>query len=314
MIRLPHLATLFLVCCSNALLAAGDLWQTDFAAASARAADEKKSLLIDFTGSDWCAWCIRLRKEVFNQDAFRREAPEHFVLVELDYPKDKSGQSPALQEQNRALLETYPVAAYPTVLLCDASGKPYAATGYLPGGPETYLARLDQLRRRQTARDQAFTEAAAMTGVAKARRLVAALAALELPPAIVNASYPGVIADIIAADPDDETGFASAAADERRLRDFLQTLGGFRSQGDIEGALAFIDKMLAGHPEKTAFRQQLHGHKAGTLATAGRKTEAITVLEAAVAEDPSGARTAELADFIEILRKEIDREKSATEK
>ena len=66
--------------------AAEGLWQTDFKAAQAKAKQEKKYLLVDFTGSDWCTWCIRLHNEVFDKDAFKTAAPKQFVLVELDFP------------------------------------------------------------------------------------------------------------------------------------------------------------------------------------------------------------------------------------
>ena len=64
--------------------AGGENWQTDLPKAQAQAAKEKKMVLLDFTGSDWCGWCIKLNKEVFSQDAFTNEAPTHFILVELD--------------------------------------------------------------------------------------------------------------------------------------------------------------------------------------------------------------------------------------
>ena len=63
------------------LWASGDGWMTDFEAAKEKAKKEGKDLLIDFTGSDWCGWCIKLSKEVFEQEAFKKEAPQSFILV-----------------------------------------------------------------------------------------------------------------------------------------------------------------------------------------------------------------------------------------
>ena len=59
---------------------------SDFEAAKAKAKAENKLLLVDFTGSDWCVWCKKLKAEVFDQDTFQTAAPEQFVLVELDFP------------------------------------------------------------------------------------------------------------------------------------------------------------------------------------------------------------------------------------
>ena len=81
--------------------AAGDLWVSDFEKAKASAAKEGKDLLIDFTGSDWCSWCIKLRKEVFDLDAFKAAGPKNFVLVEIDFPQNKSKLSKETQRWRR---------------------------------------------------------------------------------------------------------------------------------------------------------------------------------------------------------------------
>lgn len=60
---------------------AGDqerLWQTKFEDAKTKARTEKKLLLVDFTGSDWCGWCIKLKQEVFDQEVFKKDAPQKF--------------------------------------------------------------------------------------------------------------------------------------------------------------------------------------------------------------------------------------------
>ncbi len=79
-------------------------WMTDFDAAKARAAAEGKPLLVDFTGSDWCSWCIRLKKEVFDKPAFAEYARDKFVLVEVDVPDNPKFDREQL-ERNRALCE-----------------------------------------------------------------------------------------------------------------------------------------------------------------------------------------------------------------
>ena len=81
--------------------AAGDLWVSDFEKAKTTAAAEGKDLLIDFTGSDWCGWCIKLRKEVFDLDAFKAAGPKNFVLVEIDFPQNKSKLSKETQRWRR---------------------------------------------------------------------------------------------------------------------------------------------------------------------------------------------------------------------
>jgi len=124
-------------------------WITDFEAAKRTAAAEGKDLLINFSGSDWCGWCIKLDEEVFSKPAFIEEAGKSFVFVLLDFPRDKSGQSSAVQAQNKRLADQFQIQGYPTVILAKADGSPYVETGYMEGGPAAYLAHLKELREKR---------------------------------------------------------------------------------------------------------------------------------------------------------------------
>ncbi|MBL6829208.1 MAG: thioredoxin family protein, partial [Puniceicoccaceae bacterium] len=108
---------------------AGDDWMTDFAAAKIKAAAEQKPLLLDFTGSDWCGWCIKLDKEVFSQKVFKEFAADNLVLVELDFPRGKE-QSEDLKAQNKALSEKYGIRGFPTILVLSPEGELIEKTGY----------------------------------------------------------------------------------------------------------------------------------------------------------------------------------------
>jgi thioredoxin-related protein len=119
-------------------------WQTDFEAAKAKAKAEKKLLLVDFTGSDWCGWCKKLVAEVFGKEEFKKEAPAKFVLVELDFPTPKKKQSDEVKKQNKELQKRYKVRGFPTILVMDADGKVIAQTGYRPGGPNAYMKHLGE--------------------------------------------------------------------------------------------------------------------------------------------------------------------------
>jgi thioredoxin-related protein len=118
-----------------------NLWLTDFKAAQAKAKQENKYLLVDFTGSDWCVWCKKLHKEVFDKEPFKAAAPKQFVLVELDFPQAKK-LSDELTKQNKDLAEKYKVEGFPTVLLLDVDGQVIARSGYAKGGPEKYVKHL----------------------------------------------------------------------------------------------------------------------------------------------------------------------------
>jgi thioredoxin-related protein len=119
-----------------------DLWTSDFAAAKTKAKADKKYMLVDFTGSDWCIWCKKLHAEVFDKETFKTEAPKRFVLVELDYPREKNLPE-KLKAQNSELAKRYEIRGYPTVLLMDAEGQVIAHTGYRPDGPDKYMKELN---------------------------------------------------------------------------------------------------------------------------------------------------------------------------
>ena len=119
-------------------------WVTDFEAAKTKAKEEKKLLFVDFTGSDWCIWCKRLHGEVFDKDAFKADVPGKYIMVQLDFPREK--QLPdELKAQNAKLAKQYKIRGYPTILLLDPAGEVLAETGYQAGGPEKYVKHLDNL-------------------------------------------------------------------------------------------------------------------------------------------------------------------------
>lgn len=119
-------------------------WLTDFAAAQKLAAEKKLPILVDFSGSDWCGWCIRLDREVFSEKAFKDFAKDNLVLFLADFPRSKP-QSDALKKQNEMLSNKYGIQGFPTVLLLDANGRVLHQTGYRPGGAVKYIQHLKDL-------------------------------------------------------------------------------------------------------------------------------------------------------------------------
>ena len=99
--------------CRPVGLAEEGLWQTDFKAALEKAKAEKKYVLVDFTGSDWCSWCIKLRGEVFDKEPFKTDAAKQYVLVELDFPQQKELPKD-LKKQNEELRDKYKIQGFPT--------------------------------------------------------------------------------------------------------------------------------------------------------------------------------------------------------
>lgn len=125
--------------------AEGD-WQTDLPKAQAQAAKEKKLVLLDFTGSDWCGWCIKLKNEVFSQPAFHQYANANLVLVEVDFPRRKK-LSAEQTKANKELAKKYDIKGYPTIIVLDGQGKKVGELGYQPGGPKAFIASLEKLKK-----------------------------------------------------------------------------------------------------------------------------------------------------------------------
>lgn len=125
-------------CGQNATAAEGGLWQTDYAAALKQAAAENKYVLVDFSGSDWCSWCIRLDREVFSKKEFIDYAAENLICVLVDFPR-REQMSEEQKAANQALSERYSIEGFPTVLIVNPQGKVIERTGYQPGGPAAYV-------------------------------------------------------------------------------------------------------------------------------------------------------------------------------
>jgi len=120
-------------------------WMTDYKAALARGKKESKLVLLDFTGSDWCGWCIKLDREVFETREFKDYAANNLVLVQVDFPRAKQ-QPEALRRQNMELQHEFNIQGYPTLILVNGDGKKVGELGYMPGGPRPMIAALDKIR------------------------------------------------------------------------------------------------------------------------------------------------------------------------
>jgi len=132
-----------LSCLISAAAGAAD-WETDFAKAKAQAGKEQKFILMDFSGSDWCPWCIKLEREVFSKPEFKKYAKDSLVCVLIDSPREKRLPS-KVTRQNTALKAKYGVNGFPTVILLSPAGEELARTGYQPGGAAKYVESLQKL-------------------------------------------------------------------------------------------------------------------------------------------------------------------------
>jgi len=123
-------------------------WGTDLSTALNQARSENKMVLIDFTGSDWCGWCIKFDHDVLSTDKFAGYAKSKLMLVKLDFPHHKP-QSDALKRANQELATRYHVDGFPTYVLLNFAGKELGRqVGYAEGGPDAFIAELDGFSKR----------------------------------------------------------------------------------------------------------------------------------------------------------------------
>lgn len=123
------------------------VWHTDLNKAIELANKEKKPLMLFFTGSDWCGWCVRLQKEVFTQNEFKKWAQDNVILVEVDFPRANI-QTEEVKAQNRNLQQQFAVRGYPTCWFVKADklkdGKvnftQLGTKGYEAGGPANWVS------------------------------------------------------------------------------------------------------------------------------------------------------------------------------
>jgi protein disulfide-isomerase len=181
--KTKHTLAAFLALMIAALPAlAAPKWYTDLDEAKAVAAKENKPLLVDFTGSDWCGFCIKLHAEVFDKPEFE-EFAKNYVLVELDFPSKKP-QPPEEKAKNKATQAKFAVSGFPTVLLIDAkSGEAYGRqSGYGPGtGPKAYIEKLSAFKNTAEGRAALVSETkkASEASAKRAAQGVKVRAALE---------------------------------------------------------------------------------------------------------------------------------------
>jgi protein disulfide-isomerase len=133
---------------------AADGWMTSYDQAVKKSKETGRPILVDFTGSDWCGYCMRLDAQVFSQKEFKTWAAKKVVLLKLDFPR-RTAQPASLRRQNEALAEKYQIRGFPTVLLLKPDGNVIGATGYSPVGAAEWVKAVDHVVRKHKAKPKA---------------------------------------------------------------------------------------------------------------------------------------------------------------
>lgn len=118
-------------------------WLDSYEQAVADSKETSKPIILFFTGSDWCTWCSRLEREVFDSQEFR-ESSSKFIFLKLDFPLNHSLPQ-NITSQNKELQRKYDVRSFPTIVILDPQQRQIGITGYRPGGGKSYSAHLDKV-------------------------------------------------------------------------------------------------------------------------------------------------------------------------
>jgi thioredoxin-related protein len=144
MIRLKLIASVLFIICQISISVAQE-WKLDLDEAKLEAQDSSKTIILVFSGSDWCAPCIKLEKEIWESEEFKTYATGHYVMVRADFPKKSANKLPKEQDaKNGALAEKYnPNGYFPLVVVMDKNAKVIGNTGYKSMTPAAYIEHLN---------------------------------------------------------------------------------------------------------------------------------------------------------------------------
>lgn len=124
-------------------------WKDNYRDAMAMAQEENKPIILVFAGSDWCAPCIKLDRNIWQSEEFKAYATQNYILYKADFPRKKENKlKDQLVQQNKELADRYnPKGYFPLVLVLDKNGKILGETGYQKTTPKAYVALLNSFAK-----------------------------------------------------------------------------------------------------------------------------------------------------------------------
>ncbi|MBQ3526533.1 MAG: thioredoxin family protein [Akkermansia sp.] len=209
-------------------------WSTDLEAAKAQAAASGKSILVDFTGSDWCGYCIRLKKDVFDTPEFEALTKDSLVFVEIDVPRDVARIGEELHKKNQALCKQYKVAGFPTIMIMSPEG--YIIGGFVGGAN---MARVKDCLSAAETNAAKVKHAATLQGAERAKLLAEVHNGL---PRDLKAANTAMVNAIVEADENNVTGMKDLAKATAELDSLIKALS--KTAREPEKALVMVNEAL----------------------------------------------------------------------
>ncbi|QQE11494.1 thioredoxin family protein [Planctomycetota bacterium] len=271
-----------------------------------QAKKEGKDVVVNFSGSDWCPPCIKLDETILSQKAFQDRVKDNFVLVNLDYPRQKQ-QSPEVKAHNDAAARKYGITGYPTLLIFDSEGHQYGKTGYKPVSPEVYAKELNAMHDVRVQKDALLAEASKLSGVERAKKIDEAVEKIGLENAVTMMS--AEIAEIESLDPNDEAGLKSKYAEivqGIKLNEGMESVLMSAQMGDVKGAIKKLDALVAKvKPTKPDVLQQISLVKAQLLMSTGEGDAALAEVQKAIDAAPGSPLSRQLESSLPQIKAEV---------
>ena len=227
--------------------APSNTWHTDLTEAKKEAKAEGKDILIKFTRSKGCGWCIKLEKEVLSQDSFKEVIPKDYVMVVLDYPRDTSHWTEEVKMENEKLRKYYRVSHFPYLIFADADGLPYERIKYRNRKADDYMKEVTKVRSKRKRRDSAFKAAKKLEGEKKARLLEKGLVEVSRK---YYRYYPDVIEAIDKADPSDASGLVAKVQVDQTKFELEDILRQFYVERDFNRVISTVDTYISTNKPK----------------------------------------------------------------
>lgn len=230
--------------------AMGAEWQTDFEAAKQQAAAENKAVLLNFTGSDWCGYCIRMKAAVLDTPEFAEYVKDRFVLVEVDLPR-RNVLSAEEIEKRQELCREYEVRGFPTFLVVDATGE--VLDGFTGGRPD--FESMKPYLHNGLARRHMLAEARKLAGLDRANALMQIYR--DFPKNFAKAAA-ALRMEIAAHDPQDTTGLQRQAEADAQMQALYKEVAacGRDYQAMTKVFDAYIAKALPANKERIMERKR----------------------------------------------------------
>lgn len=304
----------------------GSLWALPEAgtieAAVAKAKAENRTVIVEFTGRDWCGACKHLHGKIFSSSEFENAVNDLYVVTELDYPRAPellAQLSDDEKARRQKIMDSYGVQGLPTVVLMDSDGLPFAIIVGTRPKPSEYLKELDKAQAVRAQRDAAFQKAQGLTGLDKAKALVEGLSIL---PKTCQDKYEAVLKEIISLDPENTLGYNYVlGATERRveqLQSFQKLCSTFRGhfqREDLEKDLAKLDEFLSRKDLLPEIRQEALATKSDCYAFLHDVPNMLQSAKEAYAIDPNSRMAARLKKNIDHIEQfvipQMEAEKAA---